>query len=114
VAGSPFSLPASGNGPGPILVDPFGNYIYVLDTLSYQVSPFKISPVSGSLTAGTSVATGIQPTSMAIRGDDSWLFVSNFQTTTGLSQYSITPASGALSPLPAVTTDNNAWGVAVK
>jgi 6-phosphogluconolactonase (cycloisomerase 2 family) len=114
VAGSPFSLPASGNGPGPLLVDPFGNYVYVMDTLSNQVSPFKISPVSGSLMAGTSVATGIQPTSMAIRGDDSWLFVTNFQTTTGLSQFSITPASGSLSPLPAVTTDNNAWGVAVK
>ena len=113
VTGSPFSLPSSGNGPGPLLVDPFGNYVYVLDTLSSQVSPFTIAPVSGSLTAGTSVVTGIQPTSMAIRGDDNWLFVANFQSAT-LSQYSITPASGALSPLPAVTTDNNPWGVAVK
>jgi len=50
---------------------------------------------------------------MAIRGDDNWLFVTNFQSAT-LSQYSIIPASGALSPLPAVTTDNNPWGVAVK
>jgi len=113
VTGSPFSLPSTGNGPGPLKVDPFGNYLYVLETLSSQVSPFRIAPVSGSLTAGTSVATGIQPTSMAIRGDDNWLFVTNFQSAT-LSQYSITPSSGALSPLPAVTTDNNPWGVAVK
>ena len=113
VTGSPFSLPSSGNGPGPLLVDPFGKYLYVLETLSSQVTPFTISPVSGSLTAGTSVVTGIQPTSMAIRGDDNWLFVANFQSAT-LSQYSIIPASGALSPLPAVTTDNNPWGVAVK
>lgn len=113
MAGSPFSLPSNGNGPGPLLVDPFGNYLYVLDTLSSQVSPFHIGPVSGSLTAGTSVATGITPTAMAIRGDDYWLFVTNFESAT-LSQYSITPSSGALSPLPAVTTDNNPWGVAVK
>jgi len=113
VTGSPFSLPSSANGPGPLRVDPFGNYLYVLDTLSSQVSPFHISPVSGALNAGTSVATGIQPTSMAIRGDDNWLFVTNFQSAT-LSQYSIIPSSGVLSPLPAVTTDNNPWGVAVK
>jgi 6-phosphogluconolactonase (cycloisomerase 2 family) len=113
VTGSPFSLPSTSNGPGPLLVDPFGKYLYVLETLSSQVTPFTISPVSGSLTAGTSVVTGIQPTSMAIRGDDNWLFVANFQSAT-LSQYSIIPASGALSPLPTVTTDNNPWGVAVK
>jgi 6-phosphogluconolactonase (cycloisomerase 2 family) len=113
VTGSPFSLPSSGNGPGPLLVDPFGKSLYVLETLSSQVTPFTISQVSGSLTAGTSVATGIQPTSMAIRGDDNWLFVANFQSAT-LSQYSIIPSSGVLSPLPAVTTDNNPWGVAVK
>ncbi len=113
VTGSPFSPGSTANGPGPVLVDPFGKYLYVLETLSSQVTPLTISPVSGSLTAGTSVATGIQPTAMAIRGDDNWLFVANFQSAT-LSQYSITPASGALSPLPAVTTDNNPWGVAVK
>ena len=113
VTGSPFSLPSSGNGPGPLLVDPFGKFLYVLETLSSQVTPFTISPVSGSLTAGTSVQTGIQPIAMAIRGDDNWLFVTNFQSAT-LSQYSIIPSSGVLSPLPAVTTDNNPWGVAVK
>ena len=113
ITGSPFSLGGSANGPGPLLVDPFGNYLYVLDTLSNMISPFHISPVSGSLTAQTVVATGVQPKAMAIRSDDNWLFVTNYQAGT-LSQYSITPATGALSPLPAVTTDNFPWGVAVK
>ena len=31
VTGSPFSLPSSGNGPGPLLVDPFGKSLYVLE-----------------------------------------------------------------------------------
>jgi hypothetical protein len=116
VHGSPFSLSGGGaNFPGPLVVDPFGNNLYVVGTGSNTVSIFHISPVSGSLTAGApaAVATGAKPTSIAIRSDDSWLFVTNFNAGT-LSQYSITPASGSLSPQPAVTTDNYPWGVAVK
>jgi Lactonase, 7-bladed beta-propeller len=113
VTGSPFSLTGGANGPGPLLVDPFGKYVYVLDTLSNQVSPFTISPVSGSLTAGAVVVTGNEPASIAIRGDDSWLFVTNFTSAT-LSQFTITPATGVLSSLPAVTTDNYPSGLAVK
>jgi 6-phosphogluconolactonase (cycloisomerase 2 family) len=112
VSGSPFSL-TTGNGPGPIVVDPFGKFVYVLDTLSSQISTFQISPISGSITAGPIAATGLQPISIAIRGDDNWLFVTNFQSAT-LSQYSITPSNGALTPQPAIGTDNEPWGVAVK
>jgi DNA-binding beta-propeller fold protein YncE len=115
VSGSPFSLSGSANGAGPLVVDPYGNNVYVLGTLSNTVSPLKISPVSGSLTALTpaTVATGSGPTSIAIRGDDNWLFVTNYNSAT-VSQYSITPATGSLSVLPAIGTDNYPWGVAVK
>jgi len=113
VTGSPFSLTGGANGPGPMLVDPFGNYVYVVDVKSNMVSPFHISPVSGSLTAGSVAATGQQPTAIAIRSDDNWLFVTNYAGAT-LSQYAITPASGVLTPQPLVTTDNYPWGVAVK
>jgi 6-phosphogluconolactonase (cycloisomerase 2 family) len=116
VSGSPFSLTA--NEPGPIVVDPFGNYVYVVGVKSNTVSGLKISPVSGSLTAlnPPTVATGDhgnQPGSIVIRGDDNWMFVSNFNAAT-VSQYSITPATGALTVAPAISTDNNPWGVAVK
>ena len=50
---------------------------------------------------------------MAIRGDDNWLFVANYGAAT-VSQFSITPATGALSLLPTIQTDNSPWGVAVK
>jgi len=120
VAGSPFSLSGSSNSPGPLLVDPFGNNVYVLGTLSNTVSQLKISPVSGTLAAlsPATVATGLGPASMAIRADDNWLFVSNFGTATAggtsVSQYSITPATGQLTVGPAFQTDNYPWGVAVK
>ena len=113
VSGSPFSVSGSANGLGPLVVDPYGNNVYVLGFNT--VSSFKISPVSGSLTALTpaTVNTGSQPTSIVIRGDDNWMFVTNFLSAS-VSQYSITPATGALSTLPTITTDNYPFGVAVK
>jgi DNA-binding beta-propeller fold protein YncE len=111
--GSPFSI-TTGNGPGPIIVDPFGNFVYALDTLSSQISILKISPVTGALTSdGTTATGGIMSTSMAIRGDDNWLFVTN-QLSASLSEFSITPVSGALTPGSSIPTDNSPWGVAVK
>jgi 6-phosphogluconolactonase (cycloisomerase 2 family) len=115
ISESPISIPGGANGPGPLVVDPFGNSLYVVDTLSSQLSAFKISPVSGSLTAASPavVATGALPKSIAIRSDDTWLFVANYGSAS-VSQFSITPATGALSVLPAIETDNSPWGVAVK
>jgi len=115
VPGSPFPLSGSANGAGPLVVDPFGNYVYVVGTLSNTLSGLKISPISGSLTAlnPATVATGSQPKAIAIRADDNWLFVTNYGSAT-VSQYSITPATGNLSLLPTLTTDNNPFGVAVK
>jgi len=115
VSGSPFSVTGSASVLGPIVVDPYGNNVYVVGTASNTVSGFKISPVSGSLVAlsPATVATGAQPTSIAIRGDDNWMFVTNFGAAS-VSQYSITPATGVLSVLPTIQTDNYPWGVAVK
>jgi 6-phosphogluconolactonase len=115
VAGSPFSLTGNANGAGPIAVDPYGNNVYVVGTLSNTVSPFKISPTSGALTAMSPavVATGLEPKSIVIRGDDNWMFVSNYSGPS-VSQYSIVPATGALTVAAPIPTDNYPWGLAVK
>ena len=115
VTGSPFTMSGTVSEPGPIVVDPFGNNVYVVGLLSNTVSTFKISPVSGAIQAATppTVATGREPTSIVIRGDDNWMFVTNFLDAT-VSQYSIAPATGAVTVLPAIPTDNSPWGVAVK
>ncbi|HKT88941.1 MAG TPA: beta-propeller fold lactonase family protein [Candidatus Sulfotelmatobacter sp.] len=115
IPGSPFILSGNANAPGPILVDPFGNNLYVLGTLSNTISPFKIASITGAITALTPaiVATGIQPTSMVIRRDDNWMFVANFGGAT-VSQYSITPGTGTLSGAAPIPTDNYPFGVAVK
>jgi 6-phosphogluconolactonase (cycloisomerase 2 family) len=115
VPGSPFSMTGNANGPGPIAVDPYGNNVYVVGTLSNTVSGFKISATSGSLTAMSPavVATGLEPKSIAIRGDDNWMFIANHNGAT-VSQYSIVPATGALTAEAPIQTDNYPWGVAVK
>jgi 6-phosphogluconolactonase (cycloisomerase 2 family) len=120
VSGSPFPLTGSPISPGPLVVDPYGNYVYVLGTGSNTINLLKISPVSGAVSALTpaTVATGLGPRQIAIRGDDNWLFVTNNGTGalggTTVSQYSVTPASGALTVLPAIETDDYPWGLAVK
>jgi hypothetical protein len=50
---------------------------------------------------------------MAIRSDDTWMFVTNLNSAS-MSQYAISPATGALTAQPPVQTDNFPWGVAVK
>lgn len=106
---------SAGNGPTAIAVDPFGSFVYVVDTQSNAISGFKISQVSGTLSPLSTplVATGATPVSIAIRADGLWLFVAN-NNSASVSQYAITPASGALAPLTAITTDNFPWGVAVR
>jgi 6-phosphogluconolactonase (cycloisomerase 2 family) len=115
VAGSPFASSGNASGLGQIVVDPFGNNVYVVGTLSNTVSAYEITPVSGSLQPMTPavVATGSRPTAIAIRADDNWMFVSNFNSAS-VSQYSITPATGELSAAAPITTDNLPFGVAVK
>jgi 6-phosphogluconolactonase (cycloisomerase 2 family) len=112
VTGSPFP---AGDNPGPLTEDAYGNFLYVVDTGSDQVSGYRISASNGSLTAftGAAISTGSGPTSIAIRSDDSWMFVSNLNAAT-LSQYAISPASGTLTPQPATSTFNYPSGVAVK
>src|SRR5438552_4514535 len=110
VPASPF---AAGNGPDAVAVDPFGNFVYVLNKLANTLSGYRISPASGSLGNASTVSTGSTPVSIAIRSDDNWVFVTNYGSA-NVSEYSLTPATGVLSPQAPITTDNFPFGVAVK
>jgi len=112
VTGAPYPV---GDLPGPIGVDAYANFLYVVNTGSSSISAFRISSATGTLTATSpaTVATNSGPNSIAIRSDDSWLFVANTNSAT-VSQYAITPASGGLTPQSPFTTLNFPSGVAVK
>jgi hypothetical protein len=113
-SGVPFPV-SPGEGPGPLAMDAYGSFLYVVDTASGIVSQFKISPTSGSLTALSPpfVGAGVGADSIAIRSDDSWVFVAD-KTNATLSQYGINLATGNLAAQPPVQTFNYPTGVAVK
>lgn len=104
---------AAGDVPGPIAVDPYGNFVYAVDTGSDQISAYRINTVTGALTSEGTSATGQGPNSIAIRSDDQWVFVANITTGT-LSQFAIQQATGGLSAVGPVTTLTLPSGVAVK
>jgi 6-phosphogluconolactonase (cycloisomerase 2 family) len=86
-------------------------------TGSNLIYGFKIGSSNGSLSPLTpaTAATGIGPNSIAIRGDDSFVFVANNSSST-LSEYAVVPATGALSPQNTIgiSTFDTPSGVAVK
>ncbi|MGA2022373.1 MAG: beta-propeller fold lactonase family protein [Candidatus Sulfotelmatobacter sp.] len=112
VTGSPF---VAGNSPGPLMMDAYANFLYVVDTGQNAISAYRVSTTTGSLTplSPATITTNSFPTSIAIRSDDTWMFVANLNQAT-VSEYAITPATGALTPQPPIQTDNFPWGVAVK
>ena len=75
--------------PGRWWLTPTGTTFTWSGTLSNTVSGFKISPVSGSLAPlnPATVATGTGPKSIAIRGDDNWLFVTNYEVSIGVAVF---------------------------
>jgi 6-phosphogluconolactonase (cycloisomerase 2 family) len=111
VAGSPFNI--TGQVPGPLTVDAYANFLYIVNTGSSNVTGFRISASTGGLTAIGTYAAGVGANSIAVRSDDSWVFVAN-STASTLSQYGITPSTGVLAPQPVTTTFNIPTGVAVK
>jgi DNA-binding beta-propeller fold protein YncE len=123
VPGSPFALgggPSGPNGPTVLAVDPLANYLYVVDKQSNSLSCFRITQVNGGLAPLTtaSVVTGINPTAIAIRADDNWVFVANNETSNGfgvVSQYELAPGTGILTPFgTGIETDNFPTAVVVK
>ncbi len=112
IASSPYP---AGDSPGPIAVDAYGNFLYVVNTASGNVSGYRISPSNGTLTVftGAPAAAGLGANSIAIRRDDSWVFVANVTAGT-VTEYAISQSSGGLSPLPPVNTLDYPSGVAVK
>ena len=112
VALSPFP---AGDAPGPLAVDAYGNFLYVVNAGSGNISGYRINASTGALIPflGPPVAAGVGANSIAIRSDDSWVFVANLTTGT-LSQYALTVSTGVLSPVGPVTTLDYPSGVAVK
>ncbi len=95
ISNSPFSAPT---GPGPILVDPAFDWVYVIEQSSFQVSQFAFAPATGVLSAlsPASISAGVGPVSGGITSDGNWAFIAN-SGASNLSALSVS-ATGKLSP----------------
>jgi DNA-binding beta-propeller fold protein YncE len=112
VAGLPYP---AGDVPGPMAVDAYGKFLYVVNTGSGNISGYVISSSTGALTPflGLPAAAGSGANSIAIRSDDSWVFVADTNATS-VSQYAISLTTGFLSPVGPISTLDYPSGVAVK
>lgn len=101
-------------GPMSAAVDPSGQFVYVVDHDSNQISGYRIDATTGNLTptTGSPYSTGAGPIFVAISPINKFLYVSN-NTAATVSGFSIDPASGNLSTVtPAVTAGAQPTGIA--
>jgi 6-phosphogluconolactonase len=121
--GSPFS---AGTGPVSIAADPSGNFLYVADKQSNQVSEYKISTGTGALTVNSSatISTGSTPVWLAVRagtttakttgGTNDFLYVANIGSAS-ISVYAFDSTAGLLAVVGApVSTGGQPSAIAVK
>jgi 6-phosphogluconolactonase len=95
ISGSPFSAPT---GPGPILVDPAFDWVYVIEQTSFQISQFAFAPATGALSAlsPATISAGAGPVSGGITSDGNWVFIAN-SGASNLSALGVS-STGKLSP----------------
>ena len=124
VNGSPFS---AGLGPVSIAADPSGQFLFVADEQSNQVSQYKVSTGTGVLTAlsPAAISTGTNPVSVAVRvgsgaalgdgGTANYVFVANTGSAS-ISTFTYDTTTGTLSLVggPVTTTGNQPAALAVK
>jgi 6-phosphogluconolactonase (cycloisomerase 2 family) len=76
IATSPVSAPT---GPGPILVNPAFDWVYVIEQSSFQISQYSFAPATGALSplSPATISTGSGPVGGGITRDGNWAFIAN-------------------------------------
>jgi 6-phosphogluconolactonase (cycloisomerase 2 family) len=83
-------------------VSPAGNFLYVVNILSNNVSVFSINAANGALTLVDTTATGTNPVTIVINpaGTFAYVVTANDNTVTA---YSINATTGKLTAVPSGT-----------
>jgi probable HAF family extracellular repeat protein len=95
VSGSPF---AAGSSPSSVAVDSSGQFVYVTNKASDNVSGYTINSTTGALTAMGLFAAGTSPISVAVDPNDRFVYVAN-QGSDNISGFSINLPTGGLVAL---------------
>jgi len=95
--------PPSQVGPERIAVHPSGNFVYVPNMGTSNLSVYSVNSADGWLTPGTPVALGAGPHGIAIDPNGTYLYVCS-QNADQLQVFSIDPGTGALSVVQSIST----------
>ena len=107
-----------GQDPVQMLVDPTNNFLYELNEGSNQISAFRITTTTGTLSALSPATqpTGTQPVSMAmhpsVNNTGQFLYVSN-AVSGNITGFTLSTTSGAMSALSPVIAPASPSGIAV-
>lgn len=89
----------SGSAPVSVAVDPTGNFVYVANSGSNNVSAYSIADPAGgtlSLISGSPFPAGSNPSSLTVDPSGKFLYVANAGSN-NVSAYSINPTTGVLA-----------------
>ncbi|HEY7615685.1 MAG TPA: beta-propeller fold lactonase family protein, partial [Terriglobales bacterium] len=102
VSGSPF---AAGLGPASVAITPSGDFLYVANRQSNQISGFTMNASTGALTAQSpaTTSTGANPVCVAVSPDEQHLYAANTGAAS-ISGFAVTESSGLLTPTEAPVT----------
>jgi len=104
---------AAGTAPRSIAIEPYGNFAYVINEDSNDVSAYRINRTSGALTSlGASVATGAQPYSVATDSTGKFVYVTS-GTSSDVSMFAINPSTGVLTPLGGVRSRRGSTAISL-
>jgi 6-phosphogluconolactonase (cycloisomerase 2 family) len=99
--GSPFPV-APGIGPVSLSVDPLGQFLYVANETSQNVSAFAIDQATGALSVIGSLVSTTSPQSIAVDLSGQFVYVANGNPDNSVSAFVIQP-NGGLSNTNTVT-----------
>ena len=89
-----------------------GSFAYVANYFDNNVSVYTINPTTGALTAGTPVASGLQPRSVTVDPSGRFAYVTN-ASSNDVSVYTINHTTGALTAGTPVAAGNSPFSVTV-
>ncbi len=105
----------TGSGPGEVVIDPSGQFVYTLNATSLDISLFQLDSLDGTLTQATcdtvnTTATcstgGGTPVSMVFGRNGTYAYVAN-QVADTLTVHQLDPGTGALSDFNSVQPPQN-------
>ena len=104
------------SGPTAVHVSPGGKFAYVVNSnsTSNSVAVYSIG-AGGTLAYSTNITTGSVPHDIAFSPSGAYAYVSNYGGSGTISQYTVNPSSGALTPMtsPSVPAGSGPYSVVV-